>query len=53
MDYDKPAGKGPSKQVETPQAGSDELWLQNLTTSPADFLRRKFRLQDQAPGGTQ
>ncbi|UVM57238.1 VWA domain-containing protein [Pseudomonas sp. B21-012] len=51
--YDKPAGKGPSKQVETPQAGSDELWLQNLTTSPADFLRRKFRLQDQAPGGTQ
>lgn len=46
--YDKPAGKGPSKQVEIPQAASDELWLQNLTTSPADFLRRKFSLQDQA-----
>jgi Ca-activated chloride channel family protein len=45
--YDKPAGKGPSKQVEIPQAASDELWLQNLTTSPADFLRRKFSLQDQ------
>lgn len=50
---DKPAGKGTSKKVETPQAASDAMWLQNLTTSPADFLRRKFSLQDQAAkGGT-
>ncbi|SEM45772.1 Ca-activated chloride channel family protein [Pseudomonas sp. ok272] len=45
--YDKPAGKGKSKAVETQQAASDELWLQNLTTSPAKFLKQKFSLQDQ------
>ncbi|MNP79681.1 hypothetical protein D3C76_1775850 [compost metagenome] len=45
--YDKPSGKGQSKAVETQQATSDELWLQNLTTSPAKFLRQKFSLQDQ------
>ncbi|MNJ09256.1 Tetratricopeptide repeat protein [compost metagenome] len=49
--FDKPAGKGKSKPVEKAQAGSDELWLQNLTTSPADFLRRKFSLQDQTVQG--
>ena len=49
--FDKPAGKGPSKQVQTPQATSDALWLQNLTTSPAQFLKRKFSLQDQAARG--
>ncbi|URN91343.1 MAG: VWA domain-containing protein [Pseudomonas protegens] len=44
--FDKPAGKGQSKKVETQQAASDELWLQNLSTSPAAFLRQKFSLQD-------
>jgi Ca-activated chloride channel family protein len=34
--------------VETQQAASDEQWLQNLTTSPAKFLKQKFSLQDQA-----
>jgi Ca-activated chloride channel family protein len=33
--------------VQTLQAASDEQWLQNLTTSPANFLRQKFSLQDQ------
>ncbi|MDR9752792.1 VWA domain-containing protein [Pseudomonas sp. SZMC_28357] len=47
---DKAPGKGQSKAIETPQAVSDELWLQNLTTSPAKFLRQKFSLQDQSGG---
>ncbi|HEX4550187.1 VWA domain-containing protein [Pseudomonas sp.] len=46
--FDKAPGKGQSKKVETEQAASDALWLQNLTTSPAKFLRQKFSLQDQA-----
>ncbi|MBI3907941.1 MAG: hypothetical protein HY309_21380, partial [Pseudomonas fluorescens] len=45
---DKAPGKGQSKKVETQQAASDEQWLQNLTTSPAKFLKQKFSLQDQA-----
>ncbi|RON52598.1 VWA domain-containing protein [Pseudomonas frederiksbergensis] len=44
---DKAPGKGQSKAVQTEQAASDELWLQNLTTSPAKFLKQKFSLQDQ------
>ncbi|QLG93406.1 VWA domain-containing protein [Pseudomonas yamanorum] len=47
--FDKAAGKGQSKAIQTEQASSDALWLQNLTTSPANFLRRKFSLQDQQP----
>lgn len=35
-------------QQQTPQASSDELWLNNLNTSPAQFLKRKFLLQDAA-----
>ncbi len=45
---DKAPGKGQSKPVQTEQAASDELWLQNLSTSPAKFLKQKFSLQDQA-----
>ena len=44
---DKAPGKGQSKAIQTQQANNDALWLQNLTTSPATFLRRKFSLQDQ------
>jgi Ca-activated chloride channel family protein len=44
---DKAPGKGQSKPVQTEQAASDEQWLQNLTTSPAKFLKQKFSLQDQ------
>ncbi|MGE8143834.1 VWA domain-containing protein [Pseudomonas frederiksbergensis] len=47
---DKAPGKGQSKAVQTEQAASDEVWLQNLTTSPAKFLRQKFSLQDQVGG---
>nr|WP_315412804.1 VWA domain-containing protein [uncultured Pseudomonas sp.] len=45
--FDKAPGKGQSKTIQTEQARNDALWLQNLTTSPATFLRRKFSLQDQ------
>lgn len=45
---DKAPGKGQSKQVQAQQASSDALWLQNLSTSPAKFLKQKFSLQDQA-----
>jgi Ca-activated chloride channel family protein len=45
--FDKAPGKGQSKAVQTEQAASDALWLQNLTTSPAKFLKQKFSLQDQ------
>ncbi|MFJ4396768.1 VWA domain-containing protein [Pseudomonas sp. NPDC089396] len=43
-----PAAGGKQQQQQTPQAASDELWLNNLTTSPAQFLKRKFALQDAA-----
>jgi Ca-activated chloride channel family protein len=46
--FDKPKDKGDSRKVQTQQASSDELWLQNLTTSPAKFLKQKFSLQDAA-----
>jgi len=51
-----PSQGGQQKQVSTPQAASDQLWLNNLTTSPAQFLKRKFMLQNaarQPAGGTQ
>ena len=45
--FDQQPGKGHSKPVQTQQAASDQQWLENLTTSPANFLRQKFSLQDQ------
>ncbi|WEL57727.1 VWA domain-containing protein [Pseudomonas kermanshahensis] len=42
-----PSG-GKTQQQTTPQAASDQLWLDNLTTSPAQFLKRKFSIQDAA-----
>ncbi len=46
--FDKAPGKGQTKTVQTEKAASDALWLENLSTSPAKFLRNKFSLQDQA-----
>lgn len=46
--FDKAKDKGKTSKVETQKASSDELWLQNLTTSPAKFLKQKFSLQDAA-----
>jgi Ca-activated chloride channel family protein len=42
-----PSG-GKTQQQNTQQAASDQLWLNNLTTSPAQFLKRKFSIQDAA-----
>ncbi|MGE8064764.1 VWA domain-containing protein [Pseudomonas sp. NPDC089569] len=47
---DKAPGKGQSKPLQSKRATSDEQWLQNLSTSPAKFLKQKFSLQDQAGG---
>lgn len=42
------SGSSQGETVQTPQASSDALWLQNLSTSPAKFLKQKFSLQDAA-----
>ncbi|WP_342058148.1 VWA domain-containing protein [Aeromonas sp. OTU364] len=47
-----PSKGGKAQQQQTPQASSDQLWLDNLSTSPAQFLRRKFLLQDAASART-
>lgn len=46
--FDNKTGKGKSEQVQVPKTPSDELWLRNLNTSPAKFLKQKFSLQDAA-----
>ncbi len=43
-----PSAGGKQQQQQTQQAASDQLWLNNLTTSPAQFLKRKFSIQDAA-----
>ncbi|MNG65305.1 von Willebrand factor type A domain protein [compost metagenome] len=52
---DQTSSKGADqRQQVTAQAASDQAWLNNLATSPAPFLKRKFALQDAArrPAGT-
>ena len=51
FDDQPPAGKQVEQRVK--MAASDQQWLDNLTTSPAQFLRQKFRLQHPAPQVTQ
>ncbi|WAB90846.1 VWA domain-containing protein [Pseudomonas citronellolis] len=46
--FDNSAGKGKTLPSQSGQARSDEQWLNNLSTSPARFLKRKFLLQDAA-----
>ncbi|MGH8432882.1 MAG: VWA domain-containing protein [Pseudomonas sp.] len=46
--FDNQTGKGKTEQVQVPKTPSDELWLRNLSTSPAKFLKQKFSLQDAA-----
>ncbi|MCY1497003.1 von Willebrand factor type A domain protein [compost metagenome] len=48
LEFDNEPGKGKEVQQKTAQATSDQLWLQNLNTSPAQFLKRKFLLQQAA-----
>ncbi|MCY1403428.1 hypothetical protein D9M71_186080 [compost metagenome] len=56
VDFDNQAGKGKLVEQKTAMAASDQLWLKNLNTSPAQFLKRKFLLQQaarkQPAGGT-
>jgi Ca-activated chloride channel homolog len=56
FDRSKKAGEGQDDEVAGGQAMTDEaaraLWLANVRTRPADFLRAKFAYQLQSPGST-
>lgn len=43
---DKTAQAGQMSSVEVAQATSEEMWLRNLTLSPARFLRSRFAVED-------
>ncbi|MCY1533465.1 hypothetical protein D9M68_687930 [compost metagenome] len=43
-----PSQGGKPVQQDKAKVASDQAWLNNLTTSPAQFLKRKFSLQDAA-----
>ncbi|MDT4851095.1 hypothetical protein FQZ97_852640 [compost metagenome] len=43
-----PSQGGKAVQQDKAKAASDQVWLNNLTTSPAQFLKRKFMLQEAA-----
>ncbi|BAN48435.1 VWA domain-containing protein [Metapseudomonas resinovorans] len=43
-----PSKGGKAVQQDKAKAASDQVWLNNLTTSPAQFLKRKFMLQETA-----
>ncbi|AEC20397.1 hypothetical protein PT7_1857 [Pusillimonas sp. T7-7] len=48
---DKTAQTGKMVKVPVAQAASEDIWLRNLTISPARFLRGKFAAEDAAAGG--
>lgn len=48
---DKAVQAGKMKAAPVAQAASEDLWLRNLTLSPARFLRGKFAAEDAAAGG--
>ncbi|MDM9558288.1 VWA domain-containing protein [Bordetella petrii] len=47
---DKTAQAGKMTRVPVAQAASEDMWLRNLTLSPARFLRGKFAAEDAAEG---
>lgn len=49
---DKSAAAGKQVQVPVAKAASEDVWLRNLTISPARFLQGKFAAQDNAAGVT-
>lgn len=48
VEFDNTSGKGKAIQRNAGQPSADQVWLDNLNTSPAQFLKRKFLLQDSA-----
>ncbi|SNR81620.1 VWA domain-containing protein [Pseudomonas segetis] len=44
--FDNKSDQGKDIAQPVAKAASDQLWLDNLTTSPARFLKQKFALQD-------
>jgi len=43
---DNKKGAGKMTQVEVAKASSDDVWLRNLSLSPAGFLKQKFAIED-------
>ncbi len=43
--FDPQANKGKAIEIQAQGLLSDEIWLQNLSTSATEFLRRKFALE--------
>lgn len=43
---DKKKGGGKMTQVPVARASSDDVWLRNLSLSPAGFLQQKFAIED-------
>ncbi len=50
LSFDQESNKGQATELQTQPRLADEVWLQNLSSSATEFLRRKFALEQQAPG---
>lgn len=48
LKFDNTSDRGKETELKAGKAISDELWLQNLSTSPAKFLKQKFSMQNAA-----
>ncbi|WP_454668983.1 vWA domain-containing protein [Achromobacter kerstersii] len=49
---DNKKGAGKMTQVEVAKASSDDIWLRNLSLSPAGFLKQKFAIEDARRGAS-
>jgi len=49
---DNKKGAGKMTQVEVAKASSDDVWLRNLSLSPAGFLKQKFAIEDARRGAS-
>jgi Ca-activated chloride channel family protein len=45
MKFDNKSGKGKKMQIKMDPAKMAEIWLRNVQTTPADYLRRRFEIQ--------
>jgi Ca-activated chloride channel homolog len=45
MKFDNKSGKGKKIQIKMDPAKMADIWLRNIQTTPADFLRRRFQIQ--------
>jgi len=49
--FDKKSDDGAATEIQSRSKPSDELWLQNLSTSATEFLKRKFAAEQRAQEG--